>query len=113
MRGMVAAANMGRHLAALAAVVAAAAAADTRMLIVAGLGGEPEYAAAFAAQADAAAAQADAAGADVVLLTGKDARREAIGAAIARRTAGGRVCIARPGHDRGGLERDFQRAVGR
>ncbi len=53
------------------------------MLIVAGLGGEPDYAEAFIAQADAAATEAKAVGAAVSLLVGDGARREDIRAAIA------------------------------
>lgn len=54
-----------------------------RMLVVTGLGGEPEYARAFAEQGDASARHAEAAGATVTLLTEEAARREGIRDAIA------------------------------
>lgn len=55
---------------------------QARMLVVTGLGGEPEYAQAFAEQGDASARHAEAAGAAVSLLTGNAAEREAIRDAI-------------------------------
>ena len=51
---------------------------QTRMLIVAGLGGEPDYARDFAAQGEASARNAEAPGTEVTLLMEADARREAI-----------------------------------
>ena len=54
-----------------------------RMLVVTGLGGEPEYARAFAQQGDACARHAEAAGATVTLLTEEAARRDEIRDAIA------------------------------
>ena len=60
-----------------------AVAADTHMLIVAGLGGEPAYATAFAEQAQAAAQAAESADVAVTLLSGPAARREAIRDALA------------------------------
>ena len=56
---------------------------QTRVLVVTGLGGEDEYARAFAEQGDAAARHAEAAGASVTLLTEDAARREDIRDAIA------------------------------
>ena len=66
--------------------VAAVAGADgrpqARVLVVTGLGGEPDYARAFAQQGDASARHAEAAGATVTLLTEDAARREGIRDAI-------------------------------
>ena len=80
---MVVATGMGRYLALLALVVGPAVAAAPRMLIVAGLGGEPGYASAFLEQAEAAARAAESIRAAVTVLTGEDARAEAIRAALA------------------------------
>ena len=55
---------------------------QARVLIVTGLGGEPDYARAFAQQGDASARHAEAAGATVTLLTEEDARRQGIRDAI-------------------------------
>ena len=55
----------------------------TRMLIVTGLGGEPEYARAFAAQGDASVRNAEASGSEVTLLAEAAATREAIRDALA------------------------------
>ena len=55
---------------------------QARMLVVTGLGGEPDYARAFVQQGDAAARHAEAAGAAVTLLTGEAAGREEIRNAI-------------------------------
>lgn len=72
-------------LAALAVVLGGtlAAEAETRMLVVAGLGGEVDYAEAFADQAAATAHHAEAAGTTVTLLAGEAARRDDIRAALA------------------------------
>lgn len=80
---MVVATGMGRHLAFLALVVGPAVAAAPRMLIVAGLGGEPDYASAFLEQAEAAARSAESIHAAVTVLSGEGARAEAIRAALA------------------------------
>lgn len=56
---------------------------QARILIVTGLGGEPDYARAFAQQGDASARHAEATGATVTLLTEDNARREEIRDAIA------------------------------
>ena len=80
---MVVATGMGRYLALLALVVGPAVAAAPRMRIVAGLGGEPGYASAFLEQAEAAARAAESIRAAVTVLTGEDARAEAIRAALA------------------------------
>ena len=53
------------------------------MLVVTGLGGEPEYARAFAAQGEASARNAEAAGSDVTLLAQANTTREAIRDALA------------------------------
>ena len=66
------------------------------MLVVAGLGGEPAYAEAFASQAEAVADHARQAGAAVTLLAGTAARREAIRDAladVARAAGAGDVAI--------------------
>ena len=55
---------------------------QTRVLVVTGLGGEPDYARAFALQGDACARHAEAAGATVTLLKEEAAGREAIRNAI-------------------------------
>ncbi|MDE0040286.1 MAG: hypothetical protein OXU77_22395 [Gammaproteobacteria bacterium] len=55
---------------------------QARMLVVTGLGGEPDYARAFAQQGDASARHAEAAGAAVTLLTEEAASREGIRDAI-------------------------------
>lgn len=72
------------------------------MLIVAGLGGEPDYARAFADQANAAARHAEAAGAIVTLLTEESARREhvrnAIAAMVDQSAEGDAVVIHLIGH---------------
>lgn len=59
------------------------AAAGTRVLIVAGLGAEPGYAASFLAQAESAAHHAQEADAAVTLLTAGDSHRAAIRDALA------------------------------
>ncbi len=80
---------MTGRLPAIAACVAFAlvstmtSAAETRMLVVAGLGGEDKYAEAFSDQAATTAHHAEAAGAKVTLLAGEAARIEGIRAAIA------------------------------
>ena len=56
--------------------------AQTRMVVVAGLGGEPDYARAFAQHGDVSARHAEAAGATVTLLTAEAASGEAIRDAI-------------------------------
>lgn len=56
---------------------------QTRMLVVTGLGGEPQYARAFAELGNASARHAEATGAVVTLLTEQAARREGIRTAIA------------------------------
>ena len=89
---MVAAPLLGRHLIqALALAVvggwAAAAHAEAHMLVVAGLGGEPAYAEAFASHAQAAADHAEQTGAVVTLLSGGDASRAAIEEALAKMAA--------------------------
>ena len=75
----------------------AAAAAEQRVLVVAGLGGEPAYEEAFQAHAKAAADSAAAAGATVTLLTGEAASgagiRRAL-AAIGETAANGEAVIA-------------------
>ena len=83
MSRMVVATGMGRHLAILALVVGPAVAAAPRVLIVAGLGGEPDYASAFLEQAEAAARSAESIHAAVTVLSGEHARAEAIRAALA------------------------------
>lgn len=55
---------------------------QARMLVVTGLGGEPDYARAFAQQGTASARHAEAAGAAVTLLTEEAASREGIRDAI-------------------------------
>ena len=89
-------------LAGLVAAAACPSGAETRMLIVAGLGGEPDYARAFADQADAAARHAEAAGAIVTLLTEESARREhvrnAIAAMVDQSAEGDAVVIHLIGH---------------
>ena len=55
---------------------------QARVLVVTGLGGEPDYARAFAQQGDASARHAEAAGATVTLLSEEAASREGIRAAI-------------------------------
>jgi len=67
----------------MSVAAALAGGAETRMLIVAGLGGEPDYAEEFADQATTAAQLAEIAGAKVTLLTDEGAGRENIRAAIA------------------------------
>lgn len=57
--------------------------AETRMLVVAGLGGELEYAEAFADQAATTAHHAEAAGATVTLLAGEAAHGDGIRAELA------------------------------
>ena len=92
---MVVATLLGRHMTGKLPAIATAAgigfalastmpsAAETRMLVVAGLGGEVDYAEAFADQAATTAHHAEAAGAKVTLLAGEAARTEGIRAAIA------------------------------
>lgn len=90
MRRVVVAQVLGRHLTlapalilALAAGSAAAASAKVHMLVVAGLGGEPVYAEAFASHAGAAATHAEQTGAAVTVLLGDGASRAAIQEALA------------------------------
>ena len=69
------------------ATVSASAAPD--MVIVAGLGGEPDYAVAFVEQAQTVALAAEPIAASVTLLVGEDARGEAIRDALAEQRAEG------------------------
>ena len=71
------------RLALLALVVGPAVVAAPRVLIVAGLGGEPDYASAFLEQAEAAGRSAESIQSAVTVLSGEDARAEAIRAALA------------------------------
>ena len=60
------------------------ASAATRTVIVAGLGGEPRYAEAFARLAESAAVAAEASGSEVTLLMGATATSDALRAAVQR-----------------------------
>ena len=83
MRRVVAAPLLGQYLIWALLGWASAARAEVYVVVVAGLGGEPAYAEAFAAQAEAAADHARRTGAAVTLLVGDAARREAIRDALA------------------------------
>ena len=63
-------------LALVGLLYAAGALAETRVLVVAGLGGAPDYDAEFERQAQQSAERLRALAGDVVVLTGSDARRE-------------------------------------
>ena len=82
---------LGRHLIAGLVACAPTVGATTHMLVAVGLGGEPEYEAAFAEQGSQAAARATATGAQVALLTGPAARREGIRDAVAEIMAAAEV----------------------
>ena len=69
---MVAAPVLGRYLILALAGWSATASGEVYMLVVAGLGGEPAYAEAFASNARAAADHAEQSGATVTLLHGDD-----------------------------------------
>lgn len=73
----------------LALAPAPTASAAPHMVIVAGLGGEPDYAAAFAEQAAAAARAGEPVAASVTLLHGESATRASIREALAGRTVSG------------------------
>ena len=90
--------QLPRRCLAVALIPLAAASADEqRVLVVAGLGGEPAYEDAFQAHAKAAADSAEAAGATVTLLTGEAASGAGIRRALAdigAKAANGQAVLA-------------------